>query len=280
MNKLKAVRGLVVTKDFCRVLLNILHRQQLHISAGYLSYVTLMSLVPLLVVMMSMMTAFPIFSEVKIIIENFVYINFVPASGEIVRQYITGFVDNASKMSAIAMAFLFLFALLLISAIDKTLNSLWQVKEKRRVFTSFSTYWMVLTLGPVLVGCSIAATSYIVSLISLDSYDFFGISHLFLRLLPLFASTVAFFLLYTVVPNKVITVKHALIGAFVAGLLFEIAKAAFAFYVTQLPSYETIYGALASVPILFLWVYLSWLVVLFGAVFTLALEEFLAEEKN
>jgi membrane protein len=249
-------------------------KEQMHITAGYLSYVTLMSLVPLIVVMLSVMTAFPIFADIKEIVENFVYQNFMPATGDVVKEHITGFVDNASKMSAIAITFLFLFALLLISAIDASLNKIWRVTAKRRIITAFSMYWMVLTLGPVLFGSSIAATSYIVSLISIGDHGLWGISNIALSALPVFASIGAFLILYMIVPNKVVLLKHAVFGATVAAILFEIAKEGFAFYVTQLPSYQAIYGALAAIPILFLWVYLSWLVVLFGAIFTVSLEEF------
>lgn len=249
-------------------------KQQVHITAGYLSYVTLMSLVPLIVVMLSVMTAFPIFADIKEIIENFVYQNFMPAAGDVVKEHISGFVANTSKMSAIAITFLFLFALLLISAIDGSLNKIWRVTEKRRIITAFSMYWMVLTLGPVLVGSSIAATSYIVSLISIGDYDLFGLTNIALRSLPIFASIGAFLILYMIVPNKVVLFRHALFGATLAAFLFEVAKKGFAFYVTEFPSYQTIYGALASIPILFLWIYLSWLVVLFGALFTVALEDF------
>jgi len=264
------LKSLAFTKAF----LKRLHQDQIHVNAGYLSYVTLMSLVPLLVVMLSVMTAFPIFSNLRQIIETFVYNNFVPAAGDTIQEHISEFVNNASQMSAVAISFLFLFALLLISAIDKTLNKLWKVSDKRRLVTSFSMYWMVLTLGPVLVGSSIAATSYIVSLISIGNYDVFGISNIFLRLLPILASVGAFLILYMLVPNKNVPLKFALAGAVLASLLFELAKKGFALYVTQLPSYEAIYGALASIPILFLWVYLSWLVVLIGALFTISLQEF------
>ena len=274
MNNPNLQRKVQNISHFTRYFLGRLWREQLHVSAGYLSYVTLMSLIPLLVVMLSTMTAFPIFSEIKVSIESFVYENFLPATGDAVKLHITGFVENATKMSAIALMFLFVLALLLISAIDKTLNRLWQIKTKRRFVTSLSVYWLVLTLGPILVGASIATTSYIVSLVSLNAYDFFGLSDFFVRLLPLLSSIGAFLILYLIVPNKVIPFKCALGGAFVAGILFEIAKAGFAQYITKLPTYETIYGALAGVPILFLWVYLSWLVVLFGALFTLALENF------
>ncbi|WP_448548214.1 virulence factor BrkB family protein [Thalassotalea fusca] len=265
--------------QFSRFFLRKMTTEQIHVTAGHLSYVTLMSLVPLIVVMLSVMTAFPIFAEIKVQIENFVYQNFLPAAGDVVKNHIAGFVANASKMSAVAITFLFLFALLLISAIDKSLNKLWHVTEKRRVITAFSMYWMVLTLGPVLVGSSIAATSYIVSMVNFSDYELLGVTNFFVQLLPLLTSVAAFLVLYLVVPNKDVRFSYALSGAVVASLLFEFAKKGFAFYVTQLPSYKAIYGALASIPILFLWVYLSWLVVLIGALFTVALEEF-AEEKS
>ncbi len=260
--------------DFLLLLIDNFKSERIHVTAGYLSYVTLMSLVPLMVVMLSVMTAFPIFSEIRSLIENFIYQNFVPASGDVVQEYITGFVKNASKMSAVAITALFVFAMLLISAIDKCLNKLWRVNEKRRTITSFSMYWMVLTLGPVLVGSSLVISSYIISLASLGDYDLLGVTDVFVRTLPLIASTTAFLILYMVVPNKVVPAKFAIAGAVLAAILFEVAKKTFAIYVTQLPSYQAIYGALSSIPILFLWVYLSWLVVLVGALFTVSLEDF------
>ncbi|MCJ8321107.1 MAG: virulence factor BrkB family protein [Colwellia sp.] len=259
---------------FLQYLLRRINREQIHVVAGFLAYVSLMSLVPLVVVMFSVMTAFPIFSDVRQVIESFVYGNFLPTAGDIVQQYITGFVDNASKMSAVAISFLFMLALLLISAIDKSLNKIWRIKEKRRLVTAFSMYWMVLTLGPVLVGSGIAVSSYLVSLVSFGDYDVLGTVNIFVRLLPMLTSVAAFVLLYTLVPNKAVPIKFALIGAVLAAFLFEFAKKAFVIYVTELPSYQLIYGALAVIPILFLWVYLSWLIVLFGAVFTISLQEF------
>jgi membrane protein len=265
---------------FVQYSLRRVKKEQIHVVAGFLAYVSLMSLVPLVVVMFSVMTAFPIFSDVRQIIESFIYSNFVPTAGDIVQQYITGFVDNASKMSAVAISFLFMLALLLISAIDKSLNRIWRVKDKRRLVTAFSMYWMILTLGPVLVGSGIAVSSYLVSLVSFGEYDVIGTVNIFVRLLPLLTSIAAFVLLYTLVPNKVVPIKFALLGAVLAAFLFEFAKKAFVIYVTELPSYQAIYGALAIIPILFLWIYLSWLIVLVGAVFTVSLQEFVEKVVN
>lgn len=262
------------TFNFLKIFFTRIKQEQIPVVSGYLSYVTLMSLVPLIVVMLSVMTAFPLFANLRETLESFVYNNFVPTAGEVVREYISGFVANASKMSAVAISFLILFALLLISVIDKTFNKIWRVTKKRRLVTSFSMYWMILTLGPILVGSSIAITSYIASLTSLDKIELYGLTNILLSSLPFFSSIAAFLILYLVVPNKIVPFKYALTGAIVAGILFELAKKAFALYVTQLPSYQVIYGALATIPILFVWVYISWFIVILGAIFTVSLEEF------
>ncbi|MBL0711649.1 MAG: virulence factor BrkB family protein [Colwellia sp.] len=249
-------------------------QEQLQVVAGHLSYVSLMSLVPLMVVALSVATAFPIFADIHQSVEQFVFDNFVPAAGDVVQQYLFSFVDNASKMSAVAISFLFIVALLLISAIDKAFNNIWQVTKKRRMITSFSIYWMILTLGPIFVGSSIAITSYIVSYVTLGFDGRFGLSSLFFRLLPLLSSLAGFILLYMLVPNKPVPFKYALTGAFIAAIFFEFAKKGFAMYLTEFPSYQAIYGALAIVPILFLWVYLSWLIVLGGALITVSLQDY------
>jgi len=256
-------------------------REQIQMVAGYLSYVCLMSLVPLIVVMLSVMTAFPLFSELQVNIEEFVYDNFVPAAGDVVQEYVTGFVANASKMSAVAISFLFVAALLLISTIDKTFNKIWRVTDKRRTITSFAIYWMVLTLGPILVGASIALSSYLVSIVAVNEYDVLGLSEMFLYILPLLSSISAFVILYMVVPNKAVPFKFAILGAVIAGILFEVAKAIFALYLEAFPSYQMIYGALAAIPIIFLWVYVSWVIVLVGALITVSRQEYysIKEEK-
>lgn len=266
--------------SFMRYLRKRVAQAQLQVVAGYLSYVSLMSLVPLMVVALSVATAFPIFADFHQSVQQFVYDNFVPTASDVVQQYMSTFVANASKMSAVALSFLFVAALLLISVIDKTFNNIWQVNKKRRVITSFSMYWMILTLGPILVGASIAITSYIVSLVSLGVDDSIGITSLFFRVLPLLSSMAAFVLLYMLVPNKTVPFKYAISGALFAAILFELAKKIFALYLTAFPSYQAIYGALAIVPILFLWVYLSWLIVLGGAVITVSLQEYELESED
>ena len=246
---------------------------QIQVSAGYLSYVTLMSLVPLILVMFSIVTAFPIFGEIHNDIESFIFSNFVPTASEQIQDQIDGFVTNASQMPGVEIFFLFILAMLLISTVDKSLNRIWRIHTRRKRITSFAVYWMILTLGPVLIGISIIATSYIISLVSSSGVDASSLNNLLLRALPFVASLSGFLVLYMLVPNTAVRFKHALIGAVSATVLFELAKKGFAIFVTKLPTYEAIYGALAIIPILFIWVYLSWLIVFIGAEVTACLQE-------
>lgn len=258
---------------FGRYLLTRMNHDRINVNAGYLAYITLLSIVPMLTVLLSVLSSFAVFADAGNVIQDFVITNFVPAAGEAVKTALAEFVANTGKMTAVGGAFLFVAALMLISNIDKNLNYIWRIEQKRRAVFSFSMYWMVLTLGPILVGASIAATSYVTSLRFLDSTALSGIYDLLLRWLPLILSFFAFMGLYMLVPNKKVAPVNAAVGALIAALLFELSKKAFAAYITQFPSYQLIYGALAAIPILFVWVYLCWLIVLVGAEVTASLGE-------
>ncbi|OEF10517.1 virulence factor BrkB family protein [Aliivibrio logei] len=250
----------------------IIH-DRLTVSAGYMAYITLLSLVPLVTVLLSVLSQFPIFSGAGETVQEFVIQNFVPAASDAVEGSLKEFISNTGKMTAVGSGFLFVASVMLISAIDRSLNYIWRVKKKRRPMYSFSLYWMILTLGPLLVGASLAATSYVTSLKIMDDEIVSSFYRTLLGWLPIILSFSAFLGLYLLVPNKKIRVRHALIGAMSAGCLFEVSKVGFAQYITQFPSYEVIYGALAAVPILFVWIYLCWIIVLIGAEITASLGE-------
>lgn len=263
---------------FGRLFVDHCSQDRITVSAGHLAYVSLLSLVPFIMVFFTILSAFPAFSEARGDLEALIFGNLVPQSSEQLQQYMTTFIGNASGMGAVGIASLVVVALLLISNIDKTLNRIWQAKSERPMIFTFAIYWMVLTLGPLLIGSSVLVSSYLVSLASYAHEYTPGLATLLLKAVPLLASISAFFLVYMLVPNKRIKPQYAIAGAFVAALLFELSKKAFAFYITSFPSYQLIYGALAVIPILFVWVYLSWVVVLLGAEFTHVLEVYLYEE--
>lgn len=244
------------------------------VSAGHLAYVSLLSLVPFIMVFFTILQAFPAFADARGELESFIFNNFVPHAGGVVQKYVSQFAGNASKMGAVGILSLVIVALLLISNVDKTLNHIWRTPSERRPIFTFAIYWMVLTLGPMLMGTGIAISSYLMGLATFAEGYTPGITTLLLKLIPYITSIGAFFILYMVVPNKRVKAKHALAGSVVAAVLFELSKKGFAFYISSFPSYQVIYGAMATIPILFLWIYLSWIVVLVGAEFTVQVEKF------
>ena len=243
------------------------------VSAGHLAYVSLLSLVPFIMVFFTLMSAFPAFGTARTKLEDFIFNNFVPASGDVVQNYMTEFVGNASEMGAVGILSLLVVALLLISNIDKTLNAIWRTPSDRPLVYTFAIYWMVITLGPLLMGSSVVVSSYLIGLANFAEEYTPGLGTFLLKLVPSVMAILAFLILYMLVPNRRVQFKHALSGAVLATLLFEFSKKGFSVYVTSFPSYELIYGALAVIPILFVWVYLSWIVVLLGAEFTCAVTE-------
>ncbi|WP_456404938.1 virulence factor BrkB family protein [Thiolapillus sp.] len=239
--------------------------------AGSLAYTTLLSLVPLMTVVFAILSAFPIAEKVSDIVQDFIFQNFMPASGEVVHQYLLEFSSKASKLSGVGFLVLLVVAIMLMATIDKTFNAIWKVKRKRRALNKFLVYWAVLSMGPVLVGASVLATSYLISLPLVSEATATGVGRTLLGWVPTLTSGVAFTLLYWLVPNRPVRFWHAMLGGGFAAVLFEVTKQGFAWYLTTFPTYEAIYGALAAIPIFLLWIYLSWLVVLLGAEFTYGL---------
>lgn len=264
--------------SFSRAYWQRCQQDQISIIGGYLAYISLLSLVPLVTVMYSMLSAFPMFAQFQANIESLIYANVIPSRGEEIQAYISRFMGNTGGMTAIGILALVFVALLLIHNIDKTLNKIWRVTARPRLIISFSIYWMILTLGPVLLGVSVGVTSYLVRLSRFADDYTPGFSTLVLGMVPYMMSLLAFFMLYLLVPNTKVKFKHAFWGALLAMVLFELSKRVFAFYVTNFPTYQTIYGALALLPILFVWIHLSWMVVLLGAELTALLQQRDAEE--
>lgn len=270
---------MLLVRDFLYDLVKRCKRDRITVSAGHLAYVSLLSLVPFIVVIFSMLSAFPAFSDLSKELESFIFTNFLPQAGDQLQVYLAEFVGNASKMGTISILSLVVVALLLISNIDKTLNLIWQTHSNRPAIYTLAIYWMVLTLGPILMGFSLAISSYLMGLATFADEYTPGATTVLLKLGTFAASVLAFFIVYMVVPTKRVKAKHALAGALLASVLFEISRKGFSIYISSFDQYQVIYGALAAVPILFVWVYLSWIVVLVGAEFTHELDVFTEKMK-
>lgn len=258
-------------KTFCTIFWQRFNQNKLTQAAGYLTYSTMLAIVPLIMVVFSIFSAFPVFNEVTGALKEFIFTNFAPSASDMVGQYIDEFVNNSKKMSAVGIISLIVVALMLINSIDRTLNSIWQDTGTRPIFTSFAIYWLILTLGPLLVGVSIAASTYVKAMFESAASFSFGLK--LLSFVPFLSTWFIFTMIYMVVPNKKVSIKHSAAGALIAAVFFTLGKQAFAWYIMTFPSYQLIYGAMATLPIMLLWIQLSWTVVLLGAQLAAVLAE-------
>jgi len=240
--------------------------------AGSLTYTTLLSLVPLFTIVVALLSSLPFFEDVMVQIKIFLLLNLVPEiAGKIITVYMQQFTGNAGRLGTIALLGLFVMALALLFTIDRALNAIWRVRTHRAFWRSALGYSALLAAGPVLMGASLWATSWLVA-ISLDQVNASrSVEQAVLRVVPVVVSATAFFLIYRFFPNRAVPWRHAALGGVIAAVAFEVMKSLFAEYLRLVPTYSLVYGAFAAIPIFLLWVYLSWLVVLFGAEFTASL---------
>jgi len=237
--------------------------------AASLAYTSLLALVPLLTVVEFTFSSFPAFNTWKINIIDLFFETLIPEIGDQLRQYLLIFSENATGLRTLGLALLIATALSLMGTIESSFNTIWKVRRKRPFVTRLLLYWSILTLGPLLVGLGIFASSYLVSLLASESQPTAPIlNSLFFTILPFGLSTLAFSMLFYLIPNRPIVFRHAIVGGLVSALFFETAKSVVTFFIASFPSQQIVYGAFAVVPIFFVWVYLSWIIVLLGAEIT------------
>lgn len=246
---------------------------RLGMSASSLTFTTLLALVPLFTMGLAIFTAFPVFAKVQDQLQQWLVQSLVPES--IARQVLgslTQFSRKASRLGAVGFVAVLFTSLALMVTIERTLGQIWRVSSPRRWPQKVLLYWAALTLGPLMVGASLAITSYVVSAsegvgvlpgdlrLVLDAVEF--------ALLAVCASGVYFY-----VPNTRVYGHHALAGGLVAAVGIELGKKLLTLYLAQMPTYSAIYGAFAAVPILLVWIYMAWVIVLVGAVVAASLPE-------
>lgn len=241
--------------------------------AGALSFTTLLAIVPLTAVMLAVLSLAPGFSAWMTVIQDFIYSNFVPASGEVVQKYLTQFAGKAGQLTAVGLLVLMITAIMLMATIEQAFNDIWRTANTRKLLYRFLVYWALLTLGPILVAVSLTLTSKIFTLPFLGRSDVTLLHSMLDVMLPLVFEFGAVVLLYTVVPNVPVLWRNALVGGLFAAVLLETAKYLFAASMKYFTSYQIIYGAIAALPIFLVWVYISWVIVLLGAIVTATLND-------
>jgi membrane protein len=241
-------------------------------AAGSLAFTTLLGLVPLATVALEFVARFPVFQQWLDALETFLLRHMLPESANaVVNTHIREFTEKAAGLTGVSIVFIVVTATMLIATAEREINALWGVARRRSIPRRLFVYVVGATVGPVLVGASISVSTWLITQ-SLAAVPLPGtLRPMILPILPLAFSTLALALLYASVPARHVPWRHAFAGALLAALAFEGAKEGFAFYLTHVPTYELVYGALAALPVFLIWIYLCWLIVLAGAAVTATL---------
>ena len=242
---------------------------RLGLTAGSLTFTTTIALVPFITVALAVFTAFPMFAKFQDVLQKWLINSLVPEN--ISRQllgYLNQFAGQASKLGAVGLAFLLGTALALIFTIDRTLNSIWRVRTPRPLRQRVLIYWTAITLGPLLLGVSLSLTSYAISASKGVVGGLPGGVGFLLEILQFGMVGGGMAAMFRYVPNTPVRWGHAWMGGlFVAGGI-ELAKRGLTLYLSNVPTYSAVYGAFATVPILLIWIYTAWVIVLLGAALT------------
>ncbi len=236
-------------------------------NAAALTLTTLLSLVPLFTVLYAALKLMPGMDSLGEQMEVWLFQQFVPSRGDEIRGALQEFSGQTSNLTIAGSTMLIVTSSLMLARVEACLNAIWQVKPAAIGIGSFLRYWTILSLGPILIGVGVFLTSYVASIKILGSaVELLGMKGILLSIFPFALTVIAFSLIYVAVPNCYVPFKSACIGAFIAAALFEIGKRIFAWYITEFPSYELIYGAFAALPIFLVWINLCWVILLLGGV--------------
>jgi len=253
--------------DTLRTLRQRFREDRLGLTASSLTFTTLISLVPLVTVMLALFTAFPMFAKFQDALQKYFLQTLVPDSiARPVLGALTQFAAKANRLGGFGLVVLLFTAVTLMLTIDRTLNGIWRVRKPRPIAQRVLIYWAAVTLGPLLLGVSLTFTSYAISASKGLVADIPGGVSIILNALQFLLLSGAIAGLFHYVPNTHVRWRHALAGGVFVAAGFELAKRGLGWYLSSVPTYATVYGAFATVPILLIWMYLGWVIVLLGAV--------------
>jgi len=249
-----------------------LNEERLPQVAGSLTFTTVLALVPMLTIAFAIFTTFPLFNTFRKSLEAYFIQSLMPQSiANTILGYLNQFANKASRLSAFGAAALIVTAVAMLMMIERVFNQIWKVKASRPFAQRIVVYWAVVTLGPLFIGASISVTSDLFTATDGVVRNAPLLGTAYYTLISILLTTGAFALLYLAVPNRTIDWRDAVCGGLVAATAFEVAKRIFVVFIAKFPTYTVVYGALAAMPIFLVWVYVSWLIILLGAVIVAAL---------
>jgi len=273
-------RFLRAAGEFCVYLGLRFWRDRNFSAASSLSYTTLLAVVPLAAIGFSILSAFPVFDQIRGDLQAFVLKIFLPQNVDAVREQFDLFLKNTRELTAVGTVALAVTAVILLDTVDTWLNVIWRQPEVRPLVQRLTMYWAILTVTPLLAGSSIAVSTLLFAEANIGMFQVSWVDIGAFRWLPTLLLFAAFTVSFMVIPYRKVRLGYAAIGAAVAALLYDGLKWGFTQYFKAFPSYETLYGALSVVPLLLVWMYLVWCAILFGAQTAAALPEWLAFRRH
>ena len=242
-------------------------------TAAALSFTTVLGLVPLFTVAFIYVARYPIFERWLSALERLLVRHLLPGTGASIRPWLDEFAVKASELQGVGIGIVVITAMLLVATVEGEINAIWGTREPRSLVRRALVYVVGITLGPLAIGAAIHATNLLLEAsIDADLVSDRGMSALSVPI-TLALGTLVFGSLYALLPARRVKIRHALIGGLVAAAAFELAKRGFVLYVANVPTYQRVYGALAVLPLFLVWIFVSWIVVLFGAAVTATLAE-------
>lgn len=237
-----------------------LYDEEIPIYASSLSFHTIFSIIPILLISFSLFIKMPNFSGYYEKIREFIFSNLMPANQEVVSEYIDQFLQNSGKLGIIGFAFVIFASLMFFQNYEEIVNRIFKAK-KRGIWQSITTYWTLVTLAPLGLGLSFFISSKIQHL--LNQFEYTNWIN-FLSIFPYLIIWGIFFITYIISANTKISSKSAAISSFTASLIWYIGKSLFIYYVVYSKTYLTIYGSMSILLFFFLWIYISWIIFLYG----------------
>lgn len=259
---------------FARFLARRFLDDRLFQAAAALAYTTIFALVPLAIVVLGVLSAFPVFGEWRDQLTEYIFSNFVPSAASAVKETLLRLVGDATTITVAGAIGLIVSLLITLNSIEATFNQIWRVPSSRPRLGRFLVYWTVLTLGAMLAAASLALSAWLFALPVFSTSEGRVLSGFALRAAPVLIELLLITALYRVVPHRTVALRHAFAGALIATVLLEIVKWGLGVYLGTFTTYQRIYGALAALPILMIWIYLGWVSVLLGASFASAVSAF------
>jgi len=248
---------------FLRDFLSELFQDKLSYYSASLSYYTLFSIIPLLVIVLSIFTNLPLFDDVYQEIQSLLFENLMPTHSKEILTYINGFVDNSGKLGMVGVIYVLFASMMFFKNYDYIVNDIFESK-RRSFWSSLTVYWTLVTLTPIMMVLSFYASTKIQ--VILDKNQFTDGIQL-LHILPFFIIWSIFFLSYKISANTHVSKRAATVSSFIASLVWYVAKSGFIFYVVHNQTYMSIYGGLSILLFFFLWIYISWAIFLHGLKF-------------